>query len=119
PGPPGLPLMDGLAREPGIHYVLALQEAVAIAMADAYAQASGGLAAVNVHVSPGLGNAMGMLYDASKSGAPMLLTAGQHDQGFNVTEPTRRTGFSSSGRRRSRASRPRTTATSRWTSTAR
>ncbi len=87
PGTTELPLMDGLAREPGIHYVLALQEAVAIAMADAYAQASGGLAAVNVHVSPGLGNAMGMLYNASKSGAPMLLTAGQHDQGFNVTEP--------------------------------
>src|SRR5437667_95695 len=80
PGTTELPLMDGLAREPGIHYVLALQEAVAIAMADAYAQASGGLAAVNVHVSPGLGNAMGMLYDASKSGAPMLLTAGQHDR---------------------------------------
>ena len=55
PGTTELPLMDGLAREPGIHYVLALQEAVAIAMADAYAQASGGLAAVNVHVSPGLG----------------------------------------------------------------
>src|SRR5256885_1308681 len=87
PGTTELPLMDGLARGPGIHYVLALQEAVAIAMADAYAQASGGLAAVNVHVSPGLGNAMGMLYDASKSGAPMLLTAGQHDQSFNVTEP--------------------------------
>src|SRR3990167_620059 len=87
PGTTELPLMDGLAREPGIHYVLALQEAVAIAMADGYAQASGGLAAVNVHVSPGLGNAMGMLYDAKKSGAPMLLTAGQHDQSFNVTEP--------------------------------
>src|SRR5919201_1619947 len=87
PGTTELPLMDGLAREPGIHYVLALQESVAIAMADAYAQASGGLAAVNVHVSPGLGNAMGMLYDASKSGAPMLLTAGQHDQSFTVTEP--------------------------------
>ena len=87
PGTTELPLMDGLAREPGIHYVLALQEAVAIAMADGYAQASGGLAAVNVHVSPGLGNAMGMLYDAQKSGAPMLLTAGQHDQSFNVTEP--------------------------------
>src|SRR5213593_1403650 len=56
-------------------------------MADGYGQASGGLAAVNVHVSPGLGNAMGMLYDAQKSGAPMLLTAGQHDQSFNVTEP--------------------------------
>ena len=36
-----LPLMDGLAREPGIRYVLALQEASAIAMTDGYAQASG------------------------------------------------------------------------------
>ncbi len=87
PGTTELPLMDGLARERGIHYVLALQEAVAIAMADAYAQASGGLGAVNVHVSPGLGNAMGMLYDAQKSGAPLLLTAGQHDQCFTATEP--------------------------------
>ncbi len=87
PGTTELPLMDGLARQPDIHYVLALQEAVAVAMADAYAQASGGLAAVNVHVSPGLGNAMGMLYDAMKSGAPMLLTAGQHDQCFTTTEP--------------------------------
>ncbi len=87
PGTTELPLMDGLAREPGIRYVLALQEAVAIAMADGYAQASGKLAAVNVHISPGLGNAMGMLYDAHKSGAPMLLTAGQHDQAMNLTEP--------------------------------
>src|SRR5207253_2862167 len=53
PGTTELPLMDGLAREPGIHYVLALQEAVAIAMADGYAQASGGLAAVNGPVSTG------------------------------------------------------------------
>ena len=75
PGTTELPLMDGLAREPGIRYVLALQEAVAIAMADGYAQASGSLAAVNVHVSPGLGNAMGMLYDAYKAGAPILVTA--------------------------------------------
>jgi benzoylformate decarboxylase len=87
PGTTELPLMDGLAREPSIRYVLALQEAVAIAMADGYAQASGGLAAVNVHIAPGLGNAMGMLYDAQKAGAPMLLTAGQHDQSFTVTEP--------------------------------
>jgi benzoylformate decarboxylase len=87
PGTTELPLMDGLAREPGIRYILALQEATAISIADGYAQASGGLAAVNVHVSPGLGNAMGMLYDAYKAGAPMLLTAGQHDQCFTVTEP--------------------------------
>src|SRR5438067_12150401 len=88
PGTTELPLMDGLAREPGIRYVLALQEAVAISMADGYAQASGGLAAVNVHVSPGLGNAMGMLYDAYKAHSPLPLTAGQHDQCFTVTELT-------------------------------
>ena len=87
PGTTELPLMDGLAREPGIRYILALQEAVAIAMADGYAQASGKLAAVNVHTSPGLGNAMGMLYDAMKAGSPLLLTAGQHDQAMNLTEP--------------------------------
>jgi thiamine pyrophosphate-dependent acetolactate synthase large subunit-like protein len=87
PGTTELPLMDGLVREPRIRYILALQEAVAIAMADGYAQASGRLAAVNVHISPGLGNAMGMLYDAWKAGSPLLLTAGQHDQSFTVTEP--------------------------------
>jgi benzoylformate decarboxylase len=87
PGTTELPLMDGLARETGIRYILALQEAVVVAMADGYAQASGRLAAANVHVSPGLGNAMGMLYDAWKAGSPLLLTAGQHDQSFNVTEP--------------------------------
>jgi benzoylformate decarboxylase len=87
PGTTELPLMDGLVREPGIHYVLALQEAVAVAMADGYAEASGGLAAVNLHIAPGLGNAMGMLYNALKSGAPMLLTAGQHEQTFTATEP--------------------------------
>ena len=79
--------MDGLAREPGIRYVLALQEAVAVSMADGYAQASGGIGAVNVHVSPGLGNAMGMLYDAHEAGTPLLVTAGQHDQAMNLTEP--------------------------------
>src|SRR5882672_4703957 len=87
PGTTELPLMDGLARETRIRYILALQEAVAIAMADGYAQASGKLAAVNVHTSPGLGNAMGMLYDAHEAGTPLLITAGQHDQAMNLTEP--------------------------------
>ena len=58
-----------------------------MAMADGYAQASGKLAVVNLHVTPGLGNAMGMLYDAQKAGSPILVTAGQHDQDFNHTEP--------------------------------
>jgi benzoylformate decarboxylase len=87
PGTTELPLMDGLVEEPALTYVLALQEAAVVAMADGYAQASGKLGVVNVHVAPGLGNALGMLYDAQKAGAPLLVTAGQHDQTFNATEP--------------------------------
>src|SRR6266852_8426447 len=87
PGTTELPLMDALAVESGLRYLLGLQEAAVVAMADGYAQASGKLTVVNLHAAPGLGNGMGMLYDAQKAGAPILVTAGQHDQGFNVTEP--------------------------------
>src|SRR5215470_14062011 len=87
PGTTELPLMDALAVENELRYVLGLQEATVIGMADGYAQASGKLAVVNLHVTPGLGNAMGMLYDAQKAGSPILVTAGQHDQDFNTTEP--------------------------------
>ncbi|HVY18391.1 MAG TPA: thiamine pyrophosphate-binding protein [Rhodopila sp.] len=87
PGTTELPLMDALAAEPELRYVLALQEAPAMGMADGYAQASGQCAFVNLHAAPGLGNAMGMLYDAQKGNAPILVTAGQHEQRFNFTEP--------------------------------
>src|SRR5579864_787045 len=87
PGTTELALMDALAVESGLRYVLGLQEAAVMAMADGYAQASGRLAVVNLHVTPGLGNAMGMLYDAQKAGSPLLVTAGQHDLDFNATEP--------------------------------
>src|ERR1700744_6661488 len=87
PGTTELPLMDALAVDNELRYVLGLQEATVIGMADGYAQASGKLAVVNLHVTPGLGNAMGMLYDAQKAGAPILVTAGQHEQRFNFTEP--------------------------------
>ncbi len=87
PGTTELPLMDALAVDNELRYVLGLQEATVIGMADGYAQASGKLAVVNLHVTPGLGNAMGMLYDAQKAGSPILVTAGQHDQDFNASEP--------------------------------
>ena len=87
PGTTELPLMDAFATENEIRYILGLQEAAVMAMADGYAQASGKLAVVNLHVTPGLGNAMGMLYDAQKAASPILVTAGQHDQDFNRTEP--------------------------------
>src|SRR4249920_28482 len=65
----------------------ALQEASVVGMADGYAQASGRLAVVNLHVTPGPGNAMGMLYDTQKAGSPILVTAVKHDRDFNATEP--------------------------------
>src|SRR5215211_467244 len=87
PGTTELPLMDALAVESVPRYVLGLQEAAVMAMAGGYAQAGRRLAVVSVHVTPGLGNAMGMLYDSYKAGAPVLVTAGQHEQKFNVMEP--------------------------------
>src|SRR2546422_5807644 len=87
PGTTELPLMDALAVDKELRPLLGLQEAAVMAMADGYAQASGKLAVVNLHVAPGLGNAMGMLYDAQKAGSPILVTAGQHEQTFNATEP--------------------------------
>jgi benzoylformate decarboxylase len=87
PGTTELPLMDAFAVENDIRYILGLQEAALMSMADGYAQASGNLAVLNLHVAPGLGNAMGMLYDAMKANAPVLVTAGQQDNEYLVTEP--------------------------------
>src|SRR5579871_1043089 len=87
PGTTELPLMDAFAVEHDIRYILGLQEAALMAMADGYAQASGRLAVLNLHVAPGLGNAMGMLYDAQKAASPVLITAGQQDTDYLVTEP--------------------------------
>jgi benzoylformate decarboxylase len=56
-------------------------------MADGYAQASGRLAVVSLHAAPGLGNAIGALHNAQKAGVPVLVTAGQQDLSYNLTEP--------------------------------
>ncbi len=87
PGTTELPIMDALPDHPDLGYVLGLQEAIVVAMADGYARASGRLAACNVHVAPGLGNAMGSLFNAKWYGSPLILTAGQQEQGHGLTEP--------------------------------
>lgn len=87
PGTTELPLMDVLVDYPEFKYILTLQEGVAMAMADGYALSSGKLGVLNFHVTPGLGNAMGMLYDATKTAAPLLVTAGQQDGRYALTEP--------------------------------
>jgi len=87
PGTTELPLLDLFASDKELQYILGLQEAAVVAMADGYAQASGNLSVVNLHLAPGLGNAMGMLYNAQKAASPILLTGGQQDQSFSATEP--------------------------------
>lgn len=87
PGTTELPIMYALKEHPDLTYVLGLQEALVVAMADGYSRASGKLVACNVHVAPGLGNAMGSLFNAKFTGTPMILTAGQQEQGHGLTEP--------------------------------
>ncbi|MDX1529613.1 MAG: thiamine pyrophosphate-binding protein, partial [Gammaproteobacteria bacterium] len=87
PGTTELPIMAALAEGASLKYVLGLQESLVVAMADGYARASGRLTACNVHVAPGLGNAMGSLYNAKWIGSPIILTAGQQEQGHGLTEP--------------------------------
>ena len=70
-----------------IDYVLALQEVPVVAMADGYAQASRSLGVVNLHISCGLGNGMGMIYNAYRAGTPLLVTAGQQDRRLMFEEP--------------------------------
>lgn len=87
PGTTELPLSDALLEEQRIRYILGLQEIPVMAMADGYAQASGHLGVVNLHTCCGLGNAMGMLYNAYRGNVPLLVTAGQQDQRLMFEEP--------------------------------
>ena len=87
PGTTELAIMEVVPEFPQLAFVLGLQESAVVAMADGFCRASGRLAAANVHVMPGLGNAMGALYNAKFSGSPVILTAGQQEQGHGLLEP--------------------------------
>ncbi len=87
PGTTELPIMHALKDHPDLTYVMAMQESLVVAIADGFSRASGRLVACNVHVAPGLGNAMGSLYNAKFTGTPMILTAGQQEQGHGLMEP--------------------------------
>ncbi|HYR88126.1 MAG TPA: thiamine pyrophosphate-binding protein [Terriglobia bacterium] len=87
PGHTELTVLDRLIETSGMDYILALHEGSAMAMADGYALASGKLGVFCGHIMPGLGNALGMLFDAAKHSSPLLVTAGQQDQSFSLTEP--------------------------------
>jgi benzoylformate decarboxylase len=72
---------------PDFRYVLALQEASAIGMADGYAQAMRRPALVNLHTGAGLGNGMGNLLTAFQNRTPLIVTAGQQTREMLLLEP--------------------------------
>jgi benzoylformate decarboxylase len=75
PGSTELPMLAQLPSE--ISYVLALQEAAAVGIADGFAQAGGRPALVNLHTAPGLGNGMGAIFNAQANRSPVVVLAGQ------------------------------------------
>src|SRR5262249_2275954 len=87
PGTTESPLLDSLLDYPQLQYVVHLHEGVAVGAANFYAQASGKTAFVNLHVAPGLGNAIGMIYAALKNSSPMVVTAGQQDTRLRLRDP--------------------------------
>ncbi|MGW1766163.1 benzoylformate decarboxylase [Streptomyces sp. NPDC002073] len=75
PGSTELPMLKQFPDD--FRYVLGLQEAVVVGMADGFALASGTTALVNLHTGPGTGNAMGAILNARANRTPMVVTAGQ------------------------------------------
>jgi benzoylformate decarboxylase len=77
-GNPGSTEIPFLGEWPNsLRYVLGLQEASVVAMADGYARASGRAAFCNLHSAAGVGHALGNVFTAHRNQAPLVITAGQ------------------------------------------
>ena len=75
PGSTELPMLADFPED--FSYVLGLQELVVVGMADGYAQATGRPTHVNLHTAPGVGNAVGGIFNAQANKSPLVITAGQ------------------------------------------
>jgi len=87
PGTTEQGFLDILQEYPQIEFILALHEGVAVSMADAYARQTRRPAFVEVHTGPGLGNAMGMIYNAAVGKTPMVVYAGHSPSRTVLQEP--------------------------------
>ena len=85
PGSTELPFLRDFPED--FTYVLGLQEATVVGMADGYAQGTGSAAFVNLHTSPGLGNAMGAIVTAWHGRTPLVITAGEQEPGDIALDP--------------------------------
>src|SRR5215210_9376661 len=85
PGSTELPFLQDFPED--FRYILGLQEATVLGMADGYAQGTRQAALVNLHTGPGLGNAMGAMVTAWHNRTPLVVTAGQQDRRHIALEP--------------------------------
>ena len=85
PGSTELPMFRDFPED--FRYVLGLQEAVVVGMADGYAQATGNAALVNLHSAAGVGNAMGNIFTAFRNRTPLVVTAGQQARSILPFDP--------------------------------
>ncbi len=79
-------LLDEITRFPDLEYVMGLQEAALVCMADGYAQATGAPSVVLLHSGVGLGNAVGSLYHALHRQTPMVVLAGEAGVEYDALE---------------------------------
>jgi benzoylformate decarboxylase len=87
PGTTEQGFMDVLQDYPQLEFVLALHEGVAVSMADAYARLTRTPAFVELHITPGLGNGLGMIQNAKVGQSPLVIYAGQSESQSLFQEP--------------------------------
>lgn len=68
--------LDALWEYPEMKYILTLQETIAVMAADGYARATGNVAIVQLHSTPGVGNGVGALYQAKRGHSPLVVIGG-------------------------------------------
>lgn len=79
-------LLNEITGFPQVRYILGLQEAAVICMADGYAQATGKPAVVQVHTGVGLGTGLGSIYHAWRRQTPMVVLAGEAGVSYDALE---------------------------------
>jgi thiamine pyrophosphate-dependent acetolactate synthase large subunit-like protein len=78
--------LDSIAEFPDIQYVLTLQETIAVGVGDGYARAARKPAVVQLHSGVGLGNGVGMLYQAKRGHAPLVVFAGESGVAYDAMD---------------------------------
>ncbi len=69
--------LDALNSFPDLQYIMTLQESIAVAAADGYARATKRPTIVQLHSGVGLGNGIGMMYQALRGHSPLVVIAGE------------------------------------------